>query len=132
MAKYIYSTLTANNAYASYKQSGDGTLIMDKSVTIRGGTNVADKHLHTPYGVMTEVSEEEFEILRSDSGFQEHVRLGFLKVEEKPFGVEDVVVDMKDKDASAPKVDEDFAPESKPIVPEVEKEKKSLFGKKGK
>lgn len=66
---YIYSTLSNDQRY----QLKDG-----RSVLIAGKANVANKQLVTPKGVVTPVSEDEFNLLQENIVFIAHAKNGFL------------------------------------------------------
>lgn len=90
---YVFSTLPASQAYTSHKQGGD-IMIPDRSVVIKGGANVADKRYETAPGVMTEVSEDDFEFLKKNKVFQRHVDRKFIFVSDKAVEVETAAADM--------------------------------------
>lgn len=107
---YVYSTLTCDNIYTGYSKPADRNALPlpIKQVTIRGGSNVANKHFVTPKGVVTQVNDEDLEFLESNPGFKQHKENGFIKVEKKEVDVEKVVKNMREKDLSAPKTPKDF------------------------
>ena len=105
---YVYSTLTASHAYTTWKEGAGGMLVKTGQVTIKGGANVADKHLETPLGVVTIITESELEQARRDQVFGRHEERGFLKVEAVKKDVEDAVSDMEARDESAPLTPDDF------------------------
>lgn len=107
---YIYSTLTADNAYAIYENNPNADIpVIERKILIKGGANVADrKTLYTPKGVVTQVSDEDLALLEKDYSFQQHVKNGFIKVERHEAPVEKIVADMTPKDKSAPKTPNDF------------------------
>lgn len=118
---YIYSTLANDNLYHLYeKQDSKGGSVIDvprieKSVLIKGGAGVATKHLVTPLGIVTNVSDDELELLEANEAFQTHVNNGFIKIDKKKIEVEVVVADMNGRDNSAPVTPEDsFGSEAKP------------------
>ena len=115
MSFYVYSTLTSDNFYVAYSTPVDKNQLphIMKKVLIKGGNAVAQKNLWTPHGVMTEVSDEEMEILQKDHNFKMHEKNGFIKVEKKEVPVKKVVKDMAEKDGSAPKTPKDFVKKPK-------------------
>lgn len=116
---YVFSTLTASNEYRSYGQGGADLPHVDKSVLIVGGSNVPDKHLITPYGVMTAVSAEDYSWLQENEMFKLHQKNGFITVRDKPADAEKVAAsDMETRDQSAPLVDADFKETEKPVKDE--------------
>lgn len=109
MGKYIFSTLTASQKYPLWARTpGRDIPHMVSYVLIHGGANLPSKVLVTPRGVMTPVSDEQYKCLTRCSGFQNHLKNGYLKVEDQPFNPDIVAENMKSKDSSAPMVPEDF------------------------
>jgi len=116
---YVYSTMTGPVEYAIWVPGGGDIPTIQKSVRIEGGANVADKHLHTPRGVCTIISEDDYEILKQDGVFQIHEKGGFISVEhnEAP-SIERAVADMESQDQSAPLTPNDFDDGSGPKLQE--------------
>lgn len=104
---YIYSTLTCDQAYTIYAGDGEIKRVVDR-VVVRGGSNVADKRVITPRGVVTQVNEEQLEMLKSVRQFREHVEAGFLKITHVKTDPEKIAADLVSRDKSAPLVDEDY------------------------
>jgi hypothetical protein len=80
---FICSKLASDQAYTTYLKGQNQQDIprKDKQVLINGGTGVASKHLITPQGVVTCISSDQLEMLEANcEPFNDHVRLGFLKV----------------------------------------------------
>lgn len=109
---YIFSTLTCDNAYTLYRQTDPRQLgYIEKSILIKGGHGVAGKHLITPKGVMTEVTDADYEILKDNYHFQQHIANGFIVVEKKKLDTEEVAAKMEDRDASAPVIPSEYVNE---------------------
>lgn len=106
---YVFSTLTSNMVYRAYKEGGADMPLVDKEILIAGGSNLPDKRLITPYGVMTEISPEDLAILEENEVFALHKANGFITVRDKPADPEKVATDMETRDQSAPLVDADFS-----------------------
>ena len=107
---YVYSTATCSTDYAVYKKTGNRDVAqVERKITIHGGANVATKYpnLHTPRGLVTQVSEEDLAILEQDYHFKQHVELGFLSVDKRKIEVEKVIPGMQAKDKSAPRTPDD-------------------------
>lgn len=107
---YIYSTLTCDNAYTIYDldhKSKDIPKILRK-ILIKGGCGVATKHLFTPKGIMTQVSDEDLALLEKDSNFINHRDNGFIHVEKRNIDIEKAIKNMAPKDGSAPKTPADY------------------------
>lgn len=112
MSKYIFSTLTASQKYPIWiRTPGRDMPTMQSYVRIQGGANLPSKVFVTPLGVMTVISDDEFERVTQCPGFQQHVDNGFLIVEDHPYELDSVIEDMEAKDSSAPMVPEDFEAE---------------------
>lgn len=113
---YVYSTATCPISYVVYesntssdlgviKKRPDGTKI---SITIKGGHGVANKHFVTPRGVVTQVSDEDMEILLQDKSFTKHMNAGFMSYEKKEVSPDKKAASMAEKDGSAPLTPSDF------------------------
>jgi hypothetical protein len=106
--KYIFSTLTADQAYTNYGGSNNGVQQPSGRVVIKGGSNVANRDtLVTPLGVMTKVTAEQYEILQANEDFQRHLEGKFISVQDKKYEPEVVTADMETRDGSAPFVPQD-------------------------
>lgn len=106
---YVYSTLSNDNAYTNYApRDGDQLNEVQGQVLIKGGSGVADKHLITRLGVMTEVSPKELEILEANADFKLHTEKGFIQVRDSKVDPEVAVTSgMESRDASAPMTEGD-------------------------
>ena len=116
MTKHVFCTLAADMVYAAWKKGPDGRAVEqvhEQSVHINGGAGIASKHLVTPRGVHTAISDEQYALLQSNPTFQLHEANGFIKVEDSEADVDKVVADMTARDESAPLVPQDF-PEDGP------------------
>ncbi len=102
MTVYIYSTLTCDNAYTLYEPSVNDIKRPSRVITVKGGSNVADKRLVTPNGVITPVSEADYEILKNNREFQNHVDRGYVKINRLKTDPEKIARDLEEKDKSAP------------------------------
>lgn len=71
---YIYSTLSNDQRY----QLKDG-----RSVLIAGKANVANKQLVTPKGMVTAVTEDDFNLLQENIVFAAHSKNGFLSADHE-------------------------------------------------
>ena len=88
---YIYSTLAADQAY--------GTTV--GMVRIEGGANITSKHMITPRGVATEVTDVELEALRAHDVFAAHLKNGFLHIDVKEVKADKVAENMNAEDKGA-------------------------------
>lgn len=126
---YVYSTLTAGQNYTAYTKGGGDLPVVQKVVTINGGTNLPDKNLITPRGVVTEVSTEDLEFLLDQPAFIQHVENGFITFDTAKKDVEVAVSDLQGRDGSAPLVPEDIAENDAQVI-NAESKKGKGKGKK--
>ena len=113
---YIVSSLSSDNRYAFYEKTNGNVLRVKREILIKGGANVTDKKtLITPNGAVTEVSEEELELLKTNVGFKNHLEKGFLKIVEtsNKYKAEEAAEKMKAKDKSAQRTPADYEKEGK-------------------
>lgn len=96
---YIYSTLSSDQIYST--DAGD--------ILINGGANIPDKHLLTPYGKVTSVTDEQYEALDRHYLFKLHESNGFIKADRHKEDAEKVASDMTGRDDSAPDTAESLA-----------------------
>src|SRR5277367_4378873 len=101
---YVYSTLTNSTAYAIYKKTDvKQPGVIERTILIKGGSNLATKSLITPLGVASKVSDEDLAILENDYHFQQHVKKGFITYDKRNISVEKAIESMVKRDKSAPK-----------------------------
>jgi hypothetical protein len=107
---YVYSTLTCDNIYTNYDNSGSNkdTPVVVRQILIKGGAGIATKHLVTPLGVVTNVTDDDLASLKLNEDFQAHMRNGFIKIDKKKVDVEVAAADMATRDKSAPYVPGDI------------------------
>ena len=114
---YVYSTASTNVEYAQYgKAEGNAPAPVLRRVVVKGGANVANKHVITPYGVVTKVSDEDAAFLATDPNFLRHQKAGHVKLETHNVDPEVVAANMTGRDRSAPLVEADFEPGKAPKV----------------
>lgn len=115
MAKnYIHSTASQPMIYPIYA-GGTDRPVKVKEILIKGKANVIDpRTLTTPTGVVTEVSDEDLELLKKSAAFQRHVARGFMRVMNDS---ELNTSDMQKRDNSAQLLDSDYARGLDPRVP---------------
>jgi len=123
---FIASTITSSVDYCFYKDI-NGLPFAEKKIRIVGGANLAGDDssngalqgldeqgnpvpIWTPYGVITEISAEDYALLETNDTFKTHVEHGYIKKLEKDpratkDGVKKIAADMNDKDKSAPTTD---------------------------
>jgi hypothetical protein len=122
---YVYSTLAAHVKYTRYhKQEVKLSLvpgvapkiteapIVEKFVLIKGRAGVAPpgvRKLETPLGVVTQVNDDELELLEANEVFQTHVKNGFIQIRSDNVSPEvAVAAGMESRDVSAPIVEADM------------------------
>lgn len=78
---YITSRMAGGVDYAFYAQGPNGIHIVKDIISIEGGADVINKrNLITPDGVVTEVSSDKLEKLKTHSLFKQHIKDGFIKI----------------------------------------------------
>lgn len=103
MSVNIYSTLSAPVEYTFYKENSVRELgIVEHKVRVEGGANIVSKNFLTPEGILTVVSDGDYELLRTNKVFILHVENGFIKVEKNTAPIEKIVASMQKRDNSAP------------------------------
>jgi len=110
---YVYSTLTNDNIYAGYKTMASANEIrhtVEHQVLIHGGHGLINKNFITPQGVVTEVSDDDYDFLMANSAFKFHVDAGYIKVEDRKAEPEKVASDMEGRDGSSQLTPADYAP----------------------
>jgi hypothetical protein len=108
--KYIASTATTPIAFVKYADQPDPNMIAQEihRVVIKGGANLADKNLFTPRGVVTAITDKDWEVLCQDRKFAEMVEAGFMTILSSESDKDAAVRDLTPKDRSAPKTESDY------------------------
>lgn len=104
---HVYSKLANNQKYTIYKDKapdeGNEFKQVAHQVLIVGGAGLADKHLVTPMGVHTEITEEDAQALLNNHVFNLHRKNGHITLESRKADVDKVVGDMSgETDPSGP------------------------------
>lgn len=120
---YVYSTLSSNVNYAFYERGGD-VPVKTRQVIVRGGTGVINNNFVTPEGVATMITDEEAELLRTNSVFKMHEKNGFVKIDSEKKKIAKAVSDLESKDKGAQKTAADFKRKSSDDLIEEEGRKK--------
>ena len=118
---YVLSKLANTQNYIKYAKGMNNLNIPVQTVVIKGGADVTDKNLVTPEGVITKITSDELEILKSNKDFQRHLEQGHVKY----FGTQPNIeknIDKMEKDKSAPLTPDDYKKKGKK-APKVENEK---------
>jgi len=123
--KYVYSTLTADQAYTIYEKGGGDIPSKKGVVIVKGGTGVADKRLITPTGAIpTQITDEQHVLLMQNVVFKQHEKNGFVTVRtsrKAEDGEKVVTSGMESRDASAPLTETDFEEGKAPTTGKTKK-----------
>lgn len=117
--KYICSNMVADNCYVEYVPSNDKANDLPrrrKSVTVKGGTGIANKNVITPLGVVTSVSDDDCAFLEAHPVFKKQMKRGFLQVLKKSPSTnerEKISTEELKEDKSAPLTPEKLSKEGK-------------------
>ena len=115
---YIYSTLTNDQSYDVYRLAPTGVSVLVGSVKIAGGHGRINDRFVTPRGVATEVTDEQYKLLKQCEVFNTHVKNGFIVAETKKKEAEAVASEMEGADKSAQATPSTYAAKNKkePVV----------------
>jgi hypothetical protein len=117
---YVYSTATNSGTYVEYEKNASNELSIPKKwpngkpmkVTIKGGHGLAQvgaaPYIHTPKGVVTQVTDEEMEWLKTNPAFIRHMDRGFITYDKKKVDPEKKAANMEQRDGSAPLTPQDY------------------------
>ena len=112
--KYVVSKLTGAQDYNFYVPgTGEGVNLVSCTIHINGGANVADKHFITPDGVITEITEDQAERLKTHPVFSIHEKNGFVKIVDTEKNAEKAKKDLEDEDSGAPLTPKKYKAEGK-------------------
>lgn len=122
---FIYSTLASDVTYTFWKSKDNpgGPSVKEREITIKGGANVADKYGVSVKGKVTQISGEDYELLKKHKVFAKHKKNGFIWVDVGDKPVDTIVKGaMEARDKSAPITPEAFTKSGKkaPKVAKVE------------
>jgi hypothetical protein len=114
---YVCSTGTNDTCYCEYTPGGGDLPVLKRQVLIKGGANRGGKHLVTPQGIVTSVSDEDLAFLKTNKAFLRHMERGFVTIieQKKEPDADKVAKDMTPKDGSAPKTADDYG-DKQPVV----------------
>ena len=128
---HIFNTMANSTRYIKYRNAPQRDLnIADRSVLIQGGSGVNQKHIGTPLGVHTGISDEDYDWLKDDLHFQQHVKKGYITVRKAEVHPEVAAAEMVTHDPktdACPVVPQDFKDdgEKETIKPMVNKKSKA-------
>jgi hypothetical protein len=106
MTVHIYSTLTSSQDYGFHKELPAGGVETVKVVHINGGHGLTNIHGIMLQGTETVISDEDYELLKTNHTYQVHVKNGFITVNKK-MDIEKAISDLAQRDGSAPVTQED-------------------------
>lgn len=109
---HIASTLSTGMDYTFYKptQEGDNINTVHHTVTLKGGANVAQRgtaNLYTADGIVTHITDEDYDLLKTNEVFKLHEKNGFVKVLKSKISGTKAAQDMEAEDKSSPLTEKD-------------------------
>ena len=108
MAKYIASKLSFDQTFDLYDTSHSPYKRI-KSILVKGRSNVRDPHtLVMPDGVITEISDEDAEILSRDPLYKQYESNGMMKLVNSKAGARSAKADLAEKDGAAQLTEKDY------------------------
>ncbi|OWK39543.1 hypothetical protein [Fimbriiglobus ruber] len=114
---HIFSTMANSTKYIKYRQAPQKDLnIAERSVLIKGGSGMHQKHLGTPLGVHTAVSDEDMDWLKDDLHFKQHMTKGYITVRKAEVNPEVAAAEMITHDPktdACPVIPQDFKDDDK-------------------
>lgn len=105
---YIVSYESASVEFPKWEKTTNG-VTAKSAVVIKGGANVLNKRtMHTPTGIITEVSKEDLEFLKTQSLFNEKIKAGSYEIVESEKKAKEKSKERKEKDKGAQLTAKDF------------------------
>ena len=100
----IKSTLPASQKYSKWEKNLDGVFVETFSKEIKGGYGLKNQFMQSPDGsILTTVSKEELDMLKTIPLFQQHTKEGYIIADNSIIGlVSDSDSDMKKTSKSSP------------------------------
>lgn len=109
---YILSKLPNAQCYTQYVKGINNINLPNAQIVINGGADITNKNLVTPQGVVTQITDNELEILKVNLDFQKHLEKGFIKY-YKIRPDEEKEASKMERDASAPLTPEYYEKQGK-------------------
>lgn len=110
---YVVSTCSTPIRFVEYHEhslaKGQIPQMKGPGVIIKGGANLMNKHLFTPAGVATAITEDQLAFLTANAKFMQAVADGYMSVIGDDGDTERAAKSMRPKDGTAPKTEADFA-----------------------
>ena len=92
---HVYCTAANSTEYNKFNEHGPrGINIVERTLLIKGGAGINQKHVRTPLGVHTIVSDEDMEWLKDDYHFKQKIKDGYIVVRKQNVDPEVVAADM--------------------------------------
>lgn len=92
---HVFSTLASSTKYVKYRDPVPGAHNVGVGhVLIKGGSGIHQKAIGTPLGVHTGVSEQDYEWLKDDPHFKQHVKNGYVTVRKAEVSPEIAAAEM--------------------------------------
>lgn len=105
---FVTSKLAAGVDYTFYKKNESKINIVVDTIHINGGADVVNKKtLDTPQGVVTELTDEQLDKLKSHPIFQQHLQGGYVVIQSTEKEAKKAEQDLE-KDKSAQITPEDY------------------------
>lgn len=140
MTKFVLSTQSTSTKYQDHSTADGGMLVVNRTVMVRGGANLASLSggfgemtkteegtpIWTPRGVVTPVSDEDAEFLQRHPVFIAEQKAGFVMILDKAPGNDHdkitkiVAAELNPRDGSAPLTKETFKTQVKVSLEKVE------------
>lgn len=106
---YIVSYESASVEFPKWEKTTNG-VTAKSAIVIKGGANVLNKKtMHTPTGIITEVSKEDLEFLKTQRLFNEKVEAGSYEIVEGEKKAKEKAKVRKPKDQGAQLTAQDFS-----------------------
>lgn len=108
--KMILSTMTAPQTVCITAKAANGSMQVVKAIEVKGGANCADKRtLVTPQGVITELTDEDYEELVKTDVWKSWLANGYAKPVEDYHAAEDTAKEgLEFGDGGVPPSEADF------------------------
>lgn len=79
--KFITSKLSTSVNYTFYTKGPNNINVITDTITLKGGADVINKKtLQTPSGVVTELTDDQLEKLKTHPVFKKHLENGYVEI----------------------------------------------------
>jgi hypothetical protein len=127
---HVFNTMANSTRYVKYRAHSPRSVnVGERSILIKGGSGIHQKHIGTPLGIHTAVSDEDMEWLKEDPHFKQHVKNGYITIRKAEVNPEVAAAEMVTHDPKSdacPVIPQDFKDDDKKetIKPVVNKKSK--------